>query len=65
MLFSSVIRFENYTLIMRFDWSVSENLRGDFCLKMVDSNAISGQIFLTLMLDGFPQRFLEVTAVLR
>ena len=40
---------------MRFDGSVSENLCGDFCLKMVDSNAISGQIFLILMLDRFSQ----------
>ena len=29
---------------------------GTFCLKMVDSNAISGQIFLILMLDRFSQR---------
>ena len=41
---------------MRFDGSVSENLLGDFCLKMVDSNAISGHIFLILMLDRFSQR---------
>ena len=49
-------------------------------MKMVDSNAISGQIFLILMLDRFSQRrkmrleqahpmlselFLQVTAVLR
>ena len=26
------------------------------CLKMVDSTAISGQIFLILMLDQFSQR---------
>ena len=47
---------------------------GTFCLKMVDSTAISGQIFLILMLDQFSQRkkfalnrriFLEVTGVLR
>ena len=41
---------------MRFDGLVSENLRGDFCLKMFDSTAISGQIFLILMLDQFSQR---------
>ena len=29
---------------------------GTFCLKMVDSTAISGQIFLILMLDQFSQR---------
>ena len=29
---------------------------GTFCLKMVDSTAISGQIFLILMLDRFSQR---------
>ena len=40
---------------MRFDGSVSENVLGDFCLKMVDSNAISGQIFLILMLDRLSQ----------
>ena len=29
---------------------------GTFCLKMVDSTAISGQIFLIFMLDQFSQR---------
>ena len=29
---------------------------GTFCLKMVDSIAISGQIILILMLDQFSQR---------
>ena len=29
---------------------------GTFCLKMVDSTAISGQIILILMLDQFSQR---------
>ena len=29
---------------------------GTFCLKMVDSTTISGQIFLILMLDRFSQR---------
>ena len=29
---------------------------GTFCLKMVDFTAISGQIFLILMLDQFSQR---------
>ena len=29
---------------------------GTFCLKMVDSTAVSGQIFLILMLDQFFQR---------
>ena len=48
---------------MRFDGSVSENVEGNFCLKMVDSNAISGQI-LILMLSS-PNFFSEVTAVLR
>ena len=43
-------------LIMRFDGSVSENLWGDFLPEMVDSTAISGQIFLILMLDQFSQR---------
>ena len=43
---------------------------GIFCLKMVYSTAISGQIILILMLDQFSQRrkmrlFLEVTTVLR
>ena len=54
---------------------------GTFCLKMVHSTAISGKIFLILMLIQFSQRrkmrleqanpmqpselFLEVTAVLR
>ena len=41
---------------MRFDGSVSENLRGDFCMKMVDSTVISGLIILILMLDQFSQR---------
>ena len=61
---------------MRLDGSVSENLLGDFCFRMVDSTAISGRIILILMLDQFSQRrklrheqahstFLEVTAVLR
>ena len=43
-------------LIMRFDESVPESLLGDFCLKMVESTAISGQIFLILMLDRSSQR---------
>ena len=29
---------------------------GTFCMKMVHSTAISGQIFLILMLDQFSQR---------
>ena len=29
---------------------------GTLCLKMVDSTAISGQIFLILLLDRFSQR---------
>ena len=29
---------------------------GTFCLKMVDSTAVSGQIFLILMRDQFSQR---------
>ena len=29
---------------------------GTFCLKMVDSTAFSGQIFLILMLNRFSQR---------
>ena len=29
---------------------------GTYCLKMVDSTAISGQNFLILMLDQFSQR---------
>ena len=33
-----------------------EICEGTFCLKMVDSTAISGQIFLILLLDRFSQR---------
>ena len=41
---------------MRFDGSVYLKIcEGTFCFKMVDSTAISGQIFLMLMLDQFAQ----------
>ena len=41
---------------MRFDGLVLEISQGTFCMTMVHSNDISGQIILILLLDQISQR---------